>query len=130
MKKNLLLVGIFFALLSVLAGAFGSHALREIFSQENLATYETAVRYQMYHSLAILFTALFITGDNNKYSTAAGLLFVSGIIFFCGSLYATTFLKSQSISVPAPLALATPLGGILFACGWVVLAVSILKNKI
>jgi uncharacterized membrane protein YgdD (TMEM256/DUF423 family) len=129
MKRKLLLTGILLAMFAVLGGAFGSHALKNILSPEELMTYETAVRYQMYHSLAILFTAFFITGENKKYSSLAGIFFTMGIIFFSGSLYIITFLKSQNTGISTPVALATPLGGILFMCGWISLAVAALKNK-
>src|SRR6185436_12688302 len=129
MKRKLLLTGILFALLSVLAGAFGSHALKQFLLPEDLTVYETAVRYQMYHAVAILFTALFMNESNAKLTRLAGILFTSGIIFFSGSLYLLTYLKSQGISVPLPVALATPLGGMMFACGWLTLAISIFKFK-
>jgi uncharacterized membrane protein YgdD (TMEM256/DUF423 family) len=129
MKRKLLIAGMLFALLSVLAGAFGAHALKEILSPEDLAVYETAVRYQFYHVFAILFTALFMNDSNAKFTRWAGMLFTSGIIFFSGSLYLITFLISQGSLVPLPVALATPLGGMLFAFGWLALLVSVFKNK-
>jgi uncharacterized membrane protein YgdD (TMEM256/DUF423 family) len=129
MKRKLLIAGTLFAMLAVLGGAFGSHALRKILSPEELVAYETAVRYQMYHALAILFIALFINHNNKKYSSVAGILFASGIIFFSGSLYMITCLKAFSISIVMPLALSTPLGGVLFVCGWISLAIAVLKNK-
>ncbi|HLG33769.1 MAG TPA: DUF423 domain-containing protein [Bacteroidia bacterium] len=130
MKRNLLLAGTLFALLAVLAGAFGSHALKSILSPDDLTVYETAVRYQFYHALALLFTSLYLNERNAGFTRFAGILFASGIISFSGSLYLITYFKSQSISIPLPVALATPLGGVMFACGWLVLAVSVFKNKI
>lgn len=129
MKRKILLAGIVFALLSVLAGAFGSHALKKIIQVENLIAYETAVRYQFFHALAILFTALFMNESNCKFTRLAAVLFISGIIFFSGSLYLITYFKSQYTSIPLSIAFATPMGGIMFASGWIVLAVSILKIK-
>ena len=121
------MAGVLFALLSVIAGAFGSHALKKILPAEDLIAWETAVRYQMYHAIAILLNGLFMNESSKKFSSLAGILFSSGIIFFSGSLYAITFLKAQDISVPFPLAMATPMGGIMFAAGWILLAVSFLK---
>jgi len=129
MKKILLLSGSSLALLAVLAGAFGAHALKNIISPEDSVTYETAVRYQMYHALAIIITAMFTTDANRKFLSAAGFLFIAGILFFSGSLYLITCLKTQNVSLPLPVVIATPLGGIMFACGWLVLAVSFFKTK-
>ena len=129
-RRKLLLVGTVFALLSILAGAFGSHALKKIFSADEILTYETAVRYQMYHAFAILFTGLLVNESNRRYSSVAGLLFLVGIIFFSGSLNLISFLKSQGIDIPMLLGLITPMGGIMFACGWIMLAASVYKTKI
>ena len=132
MKKKLLLAGTLFALLSVIAGAFGSHALKKFLLPEDLTAYETAVRYQMYHALAILFTGLFldesVPARAGKFSARAGIFFTSGIIFFSGSLYMITFFKVMNNSVPFLIGIATPLGGIMFACGWTMLAFSIFKK--
>lgn len=130
MKRKILLAGTLFALLSVLAGAFGSHALKKFIPVEDLVAYETAVRYQFFHALAILFTALFMNESNYKFTRLAAVLFISGIIFFSGSLYLITYYKSQDISIPLSIAFATPMGGSMFACGWIVIAVSVFKNKI
>ena len=129
MKKNLLFAGTIFALLSVLSGAMGSHALKPYLSPEDFVTYDTAVRYQMYHALAILFTALFMSHTNARYCSIAGMLFSSGIILFSGSLYSITYLKTQGITVIPLIGILTPIGGIMFACGWLMLAVSIYKHK-
>ncbi|MBK5285418.1 MAG: DUF423 domain-containing protein [Bacteroidia bacterium] len=128
MKKKLLLAGSVFALISVIAGAFGSHALKKILQPEDLIAYETAVRYQMYHAFAILLTGLFMNEGNKKFTRFAGIFFSAGIIFFSGSLFAITFLKASAASIPLIIALATPLGGVLFVCGWALLSWSIFRQ--
>jgi uncharacterized membrane protein YgdD (TMEM256/DUF423 family) len=129
MKKNLLLAGTLFALLSVLLGAMGSHALKPYLSPEDFVSYDTAVRYQMYHALAILFTALFMSHSNTKYCSIAGMLFAFGIVLFSGSLYFITYFKTQGITISPFIGMLTPLGGLMLACGWLMLAVSIFKHK-
>ena len=128
MNKKLLLAGTLFAMLAVLAGAFGAHGLKKILPPEDLSAYETAVRYQMYHAMAILFSALFMNENNKKFCGIAGILFSAGILFFSGSLYMITFMKAVNGSVPFLVGIAAPLGGIMFAIGWAVLSLSILKK--
>lgn len=105
------------AALSVAGGAFGAHALKGTLSEQALNSFETGVRYQMYHALALLIVAFLI----GQYPQTSGLVtvgwcFVAGVVLFSGSLYG---LSLGGIKALGPV---TPLGGVAFIVGWVLLA--------
>jgi uncharacterized membrane protein YgdD (TMEM256/DUF423 family) len=106
--------------LSVVAGAFGSHALRETISERSLEIFDVGVRYQMYHALALLLVAVLISRTPSPPINlmASGWLFIIGIVIFSGSLYA---LSLTGIKI---LGAITPFGGIAFILGWIALAIA------
>jgi uncharacterized membrane protein YgdD (TMEM256/DUF423 family) len=110
--KTFLLVGSLAAFLAVALGAFGAHGLRTRLSPDMLAVFETAVRYQMYHALAILLTGLIAARMDGWAIHAAGWAFTIGIVLFSGSLYLLAL-----TGVPMWGAV-TPLGGVAFLIGW------------
>jgi uncharacterized membrane protein YgdD (TMEM256/DUF423 family) len=113
MTRKFVLLGAFFAFLGVAFGAFGAHALAGTLQANGRAdTYETAVRYQMYHALALFLTAWLAEKWSGRWTRWAGWLFVAGILFFSGSLYILAVLN-----VPIMGAI-TPLGGAAFLGGW------------
>lgn len=112
MDRSFFLAGCFFALLAVGAGAFGAHALTARITPERLATYEVAVRYQMYHALALLALAWATTRWNASALQLSGWLFVLGIVIFSGTLYAL------ALGGPRWLGAVTPLGGLCFLLAW------------
>jgi len=116
MDKTFLLLGAVAAFLAVGLGAFGAHGLRSRLSPEMLAVFETGVRYHMYHSLALILTALIAGRVDGWLVRTAGWLFVAGIVLFSGSLYA---LALSGVTV---LGAITPLGGLAFLAGWACLA--------
>ena len=111
-------VGAAFASLAVAGGAFGAHSLKRVLSADMLAVFETAVRYQMYHALALL-----LVGESrhrapaNVWWNRAGWSFVVGIGLFSGSLFALAFTELRWCGA------VTPVGGLAFLLGWVFLAV-------
>lgn len=113
---------IFFGLGAVLAGiavgagAFGAHALRRVLGEADLATFETAVRYQMYHALALLAVSWALSRWPSGALTAAGWSFVAGILVFSGSLYVLVLANQRWLGA------VTPLGGLAFLLGWALLA--------
>jgi uncharacterized membrane protein YgdD (TMEM256/DUF423 family) len=109
-------LGALLAALAVAAGAFGAHGLRGRLSPEMLAVYETGVRYQMYHSLALLAVAWAVPRWPGVPAALAGWLFVAGIVVFSGSLY------GLALSDLRWLGAITPLGGLAFIAGWLLLA--------
>lgn len=106
--------------LSVAAGAFASHALKEKLSERALEIFETAARYQMYHALALLLVALLLMRAEFPVPTliVTGWLFIVGIVIFSGSLYAL------SLTGVKLLGAITPLGGAAFIAGWGTLAIA------
>lgn len=117
MNTTFMRIGALAGFLGVGIGAFGAHGLRSRLSPEMLAVFETAVRYQMYHALALLLTAAAIgrLGDA-RWLVVAGWCFAAGIVLFSGSLYALA-LTGASV-----LGAVTPLGGVAFLIGWACLA--------
>ena len=112
MFKNLIIAS-FLALLAVVLGAFGAHALKEILSVEELSSFETGVRYQMYHAIVLLFVNgydQFTTSQKNNIT----YFFVAWILLFSGSIY---ILHLTSISAKS-IWFLTPLGGVAFILGW------------
>ncbi len=117
MDRLFLLVGSLLAGLAVALGAFGAHALRERLGADLLNTFETAVRYQMYHALALLAVGLILSRfPSSAFIPASGWLFVAGIILFSGSLYLLCFTGARWLGA------ITPLGGVAFILGWLALA--------
>jgi uncharacterized membrane protein YgdD (TMEM256/DUF423 family) len=106
------------AMVSVAAGAFGAHALRDRLPPESLAIFETAARYQMYHALALLAAAWAAGRWPSPWPQWAGWLFVVGTLLFSGSLYALALTGIRWLGA------ITPLGGVAFLAGWLCLAFS------
>lgn len=120
MDKTFLLVGALAAFTGVAFGAFGAHALRTRLSPDMLAVFETGVRYQMYHSFAILIVGLILGRLGGWLIATAGWLFTAGIVLFSGSLYVL------ALTGVTALGAITPIGGLLFLLGWACLAVAAL----
>lgn len=117
MNKTLAAAGAINAAISVGAGAFGAHALRERLEPRALEIFETGARYHMYHALAILLCAALATSG----SRTTGWIFQAGIVIFCGSLYA---LALSDVKI---LGAITPIGGLAFLVGWLYLAYSAIR---
>ena len=128
MYKPALILGSLFAMLSVVFGAFGAHYLKTIFTPELLSSFETGVKYQMYHSLALLFTGI-ISKNIHQKAKLITILFTTGIILFSGSIYALCILKSNLQIGLGGLGILTPIGGLFFIIGWGLLALNIAKSK-
>lgn len=122
MDRTFFIIGALAALLAVAAGAFGAHGLKERLSVEMLAIFETGARYQMYHALAMIASAIACERWPGGYSTASGWLFLVGIILFSGSLYLL------SVTGVRWLGAITPMGGLAFMAGWLSLAISAMQR--
>ncbi|RNF40070.1 DUF423 domain-containing protein [Planococcus salinus] len=122
--KFFLIAGAVNALLSVAFGAFGAHMLEGRVADKYLATWQTAVQYQMFHSIGLMVVALLMSstliGQLGSLSWA-GYLMLAGIVIFSGSLYV---LSLTGISV---LGAITPIGGVAFIAGWVMLIIAAVK---
>ncbi|MFQ5688731.1 MAG: DUF423 domain-containing protein [Gemmatimonadota bacterium] len=121
MERTFAAVGAVLALLSVGAGAFGAHGLSSHLGARELASFETAARYQMYHALALLALGSLAARWPSGWWTASSWLFLFGIALFCGSLYAL------SLSGARWLGAVTPLGGLCFLAGWACGAIATLR---
>jgi len=115
MVRLFFIFGAGFAFLSVLLGAFGAHALKDRLEPRMLEVFETGVRYQMYHALALIATAWAINQWPESTATLAGWFFVGGIVIFSGSLYVLTLSGVRTFGA------ITPLGGLAFLAGWICL---------
>jgi uncharacterized membrane protein YgdD (TMEM256/DUF423 family) len=122
-----LILGCVFALTAVMAGAFGAHGLRGLVSPQGLDVFQTAVTYQMYHSLALILVAILsglgiVGGSGSKLLSIGAVFFTAGIVLFSGSLY---LLVLTPMSWPGPI---TPLGGVCLMVGWALLITVGLKR--
>lgn len=100
--------------LAVALGAFAAHGMKGHFGAESLATFETGVRYQMFHALALCLCGTL--GANGRRTSGAATAFGLGILLFSGSLYALVWLDQRWLGA------VTPLGGVAFLVGWILLA--------
>lgn len=119
MYRPALIGGIIFCVLSVALGALGAHALAPTLEQFNMSNaFETAVKYQFYHGLALLITGILSKSFKGKWMKRATILFILGILFFAGSIYAILIFKTTLGIGIGKFALITPLGGLCFVSGW------------
>jgi len=123
MHKNLTITSAL-GVLAIVLGAFGAHALKETLTIDGLQSFETAVRYQMYHVIVLLFVNTY-AGFSDKKKKQISWLFFTGILLFSGSIYVI-----QLTSVTAKsIWFVTPIGGLLFILGWVLMGLNFLKKK-
>ncbi|PRO64258.1 DUF423 domain-containing protein [Alkalicoccus urumqiensis] len=122
--KIMLMLGAAAAFLAVAIGAFGAHALAARLEANNYtATFETGVQYHMFHALAIVGTALLSQHlSSSGLVTGAAWSFAAGIVIFSGSLYV---LSLTGIKI---LGAITPIGGVAFLAGWVLLFIAALAE--
>lgn len=122
MQKIFLQLGGILAALSVAIGAFGAHGLKDYLAKTGRAdVFETAVKYQFYHVFGIIIVALLMSNYNSKLLNYSGYAFLGGIVLFSGSLYA--LIATQNTKLGA----ITPLGGLLFIAGWVLMVMAVSK---
>jgi uncharacterized membrane protein YgdD (TMEM256/DUF423 family) len=122
MFKNLVITS-FLGMFAIFLGAFGSHALKELLTLDQLLSFETAVRYQMYHVLVLLFVNTF-EGFTAKQKNRISYLFFLGILFFSCSIYA---IQLTSITAKS-IWFITPLGGLFFIIGWLSMIMIFVKK--
>jgi uncharacterized membrane protein YgdD (TMEM256/DUF423 family) len=127
MDKKIISTGAFFGMLAIILGAFGAHALKKVLSLEQLSTFETGVRYQMYQALFLLFIGI-MTDLSQKTKKIIYNLVLFGVVLFSGSIYllATNTLTSFDFKV---IGFVTPIGGLLLILAWGILFWNIIKKK-
>jgi len=121
MIKLFLLAGSFFCMLSVILGAFAAHGLKSCLSDYAIGIFKTAAEYQMVHGLALIAVAILIKCGINL--SMAGGFFIAGTLLFSGSLY---LLALTGLKWLGPI---TPLGGLCFIIGWIVILVQVARFK-
>ncbi|MFV8336162.1 DUF423 domain-containing protein [Flavobacterium sp. RSP29] len=127
MDKRILSTGAILGMIAIILGAFGAHALKKVLSIEQLSTFETGVRYQMYHALFLLFIGL-MKDIPQKAKKAIYFLVLFGVLLFSGSIYllATNDLTSFDFKI---IGFVTPVGGLLLIVAWGVLLMNIMNKK-
>lgn len=128
MHKQAIAAGALLAALAVVLGAFGAHGLKAVVTPERLSVFETGVRYHFYHSFALIAAGILYMQYPMRQLKIAAVLFNIGILLFSGSLYAIVFTGIYGASI-GPLGVLTPIGGVFFILGWVLLAAGVLKKN-
>ncbi|WP_396143788.1 DUF423 domain-containing protein [Flavobacterium sp.] len=127
MDKKIFSAAGFFGMTAIILGAFGAHALKKVLTVDQLVTFETGVKYQMYHALFLLFLGL---NNHLSFKTKKTILVLTilGIIFFSGSIYllATDSLNAFNFKV---IGFVTPIGGLLLIMAWAIFSLHFLKKK-
>jgi uncharacterized membrane protein YgdD (TMEM256/DUF423 family) len=126
MKKITLSFAAFLGMLSIVLGAFGAHAFKEILSPENLQSFETGVRYQMYASFYLLIVGYILAFDTNKEKWISRFMLI-GTILFSFSVYLLSFQEVWGVSLKF-LGPITPLGGLFMIISWLLLLFHFLKK--
>ncbi|MCB4809531.1 DUF423 domain-containing protein [Tamlana sp. 62-3] len=115
-QQVFIITGALFGMLAIILGAFGAHALKKTLSEDQLKSFETGVKYQMYHAIVLL-----LLGFNFQFSTSAMYwCFTIGIILFSFSIYGLVLsdAKGKKLKFLGPI---TPIGGLLFVAGWLLI---------
>lgn len=122
MFKNLIIT-CFLGMSAVMLGAFGAHALKESLTAAQLLSFETAVRYQIYFTIILLFVNIY-DGFSGKQKNSISYLFFAGILCFSGSIYLIQLTQITAKSIW----FVTPLGGLFFIIGWISMIMIFLKK--
>lgn len=123
-----MIIAAVFGGLAVALGALGAHALKNSLSLEQLQTFETAVKYQMYHAIVILVIAAFYNYAPSKLLMYAANLFSIGILFFSGSLYLLSLKNVIGLTNTSIIGPITPLGGLFLIAGWIVMLFAFIRK--
>ncbi len=128
--RTYIIWGAAFAALAVLLGAFGAHGLKNLVGPERVAIYETGITYHFYHSFALILLGLSIEhfGINALLKWSARC-FMVGLLFFSGSLYLLAIREVLTLLPVMILGPMTPIGGVFFVLGWVLMAVGLSRSR-
>jgi len=129
MHKGFLRTAALLGALAVTLGAFGAHGLKTMVPPETVSTFETGVRYQFYHTFALLVIAILFEKFPHRNIRYAGVCFITGIVLFSGSLYALTLLQATNTVGLRGIGAITPIGGVFFIAGWIFLFLGIGSRK-
>lgn len=128
MNKKILVTGAIIGITGIVLGAFAAHGLEKLVDAEAIKSFETGVRYQIYHAMLLLILGgtSFVTEKRKKMML---YLIVIGLIFFSGSIYGLATNNLSSFDFKS-IAMITPVGGLLLILAWVVMLIDILKSKV
>ena len=126
MNKKIIITALVFGIISIILGAFGAHALKKVLTLDQLTSFETGVRYQMYHAFFLLFLGMTDMVSEKK-KKAVYILTLIGIIFFSGSIYLLATREITSIDITS-IAFITPIGGLLLILAWVMLLIGVVRK--
>ena len=129
MHKLFLSIGALLGGIAVALGAFGAHGLKKVVPADTVSTFQTGVQYQMYHALALIAVAIVFEKFPTKLMVWAGVCFCIGILLFSGSLYLLTILKATSKVGLEGVGFITPIGGLFFIVGWLLLFAGVMKSN-
>jgi len=127
MNKKTVVAGAVLIVIAIILGAFGAHALKERLDANQLTSFETGVRYQMYLGFSLVILGLNVSKFQFGFKWVSGLL-LTGIILFSGSIYGLSLqsLFGVKMSFLGPI---TPLGGLLMIIGWFIFIVQLIRQK-
>lgn len=128
MNKRIILTASFFGAIAVLVGAFGAHGLKALIDAPSLEIWQKGVDYQFYHTFALLYLSTFAR-YRNKLINIAYFCFTFGILLFSGSLYLLSTRSLLNLAFVDILGPITPIGGLLFVLGWIMLFFAAVKDK-
>ena len=127
MNKIILVSATILGILAIVLGAFGAHGLKALISSESLQSFETGVRYQMYHAIVLLFIGT-STIFNSKTKKLLFYTIVFGLLFFSGSIYGLATNELSSFDFKR-IAFVTPIGGLILIISWVIMLIFFLKLR-
>lgn len=127
MRKKILITGAILGMLAVILGAFAAHGLKKVLSADQIASFETGVRYQMYHAFLLLIVGMssFVTP---KIQRLMYVFVLWGIILFSGSIYILATKDATGIDISS-VGFITPIGGTLLIVGWILLILNFFRLK-
>jgi uncharacterized membrane protein YgdD (TMEM256/DUF423 family) len=127
MDKKISITGAWIGMVAIILGAFGAHALKKVLTPEQLISFETGVRYQMYQAFFLFFLAT-QNDIQEKTKKIIFTLILSGTLFFSGSIYLLSTTGITGVSFKS-IGFITPIGGLLLILAWGMLGYSILKTR-
>jgi len=126
MDRKVISTAAILGMIAIILGAFGAHALKKVLTLDELSTFETGVKYQMYHALFLLFVGLAPLTEKAKKGITA--LILAGVVLFSGSIYILATKNISGIDIKA-FGIVTPIGGLLLIIGWFWLFLTFIRKK-
>ena len=127
MNRTILLTGTIMGMVAIVLGAFGAHGLEKLVDKDAVDTFETGVRYQMYHALFLLFLALY-NGIAEKTKKTVFVSVLLGVILFSCSIYLLALNDVTTFDFKV-IGFLTPIGGVFMILGWMLLGYRIIKSR-